>query len=85
MIIKDKAFFLKKLTATAISCELYEKYNILTAINDSTNSNHLCVSPSLIIEKEDVNYFFKSLDQVLKDGINFKTIEVILNFAKSKI
>tara|TARA_Y100000590_G_scaffold355294_1_gene408975 strand:- start:4455 stop:5885 length:1431 start_codon:yes stop_codon:yes gene_type:complete len=84
-IIKDKAFFLKKLTATAISCELYEKYNILTAINDSINSNHLCVSPSLIIEKEDVNYFFKSLDQVLKDGINFKTIEVILNFAKSKI
>jgi len=84
-IIKDKAFFLKKLTATAISCELYEKYNILTAINDSINSNHLCVSPSLIIEKEDVNYFFKSLDQVLKDGVNFKTIEVILNFAKSKI
>jgi len=84
-IIKDKAFFLKKLTATAISCELYEKYNILTAVNDSVNSNHLCVSPSLIISETDVNYFFSSLNQVLNDGVSHKSIEVMLNFAKSKI
>ena len=84
-IIKDKAFFLKKLTATAISCELYDKHNILTTVNDSINSNHLCISPSLIVEENDINYFFKSLNEVLDDGVNLKTIEVILNFAKSKI
>ena len=63
--IKDKSFFLKKLTATAISCELYEKYGILTSINDASGSNHLCVSPSLIISEEDVEYFFSSLEKVL--------------------
>ena len=84
-IIKDKAFFLKKLTATTVACELYEKHNILTTVNDSINSNHLCISPSLVVSKDDVNYFFTSLNHVLKDGINFKTLEVILNFAKSKI
>ena len=65
-IIKDKAFFLKKLTATAISCELYEKYNILTAVNDSANSNHLCVSPSLVIDHDDVDYFFLKLKSNFK-------------------
>tara|TARA_B100001123_G_C15308044_1_gene1023384 strand:+ start:1006 stop:2436 length:1431 start_codon:yes stop_codon:yes gene_type:complete len=84
-IIKDKAFFLKKLTATAISCELYEKHNILTAVNDSVNSNHLCVSPSLVIAEEDVNHFFTSLDSVLKNGVSLKSLDVILNFVKSKI
>ena len=78
-------FFLKKITATAISYELYEKHNILATVNDSINSNHLCISPSLIIEQEDINYFFKSLNQVLENGVNLKTIEIILNFAKSKI
>ena len=80
--IKDKSFFLKKLTATAISCELYKKHNILASICDSSNSNHLNISPSLIIEEKEVKYFFSSLDQVLKEGINYKTIEVILNFLK---
>ena len=83
--IKDKAFFLKKLTATAISCELYEKYNILTSVSDSSNSNHLCVSPSLIIEEEEINLFFSSLDKVLSDGINSQSISIILNFIKNKI
>ena len=84
-IIRDKAFFLKKLTATAISFELYEKYNILTAVNDSANSNHLWISPSLIVEEKDVNYFFESLDAILENGLNLKTIEIILNFVKSKV
>ena len=80
--IKDKSFFLKKLTATAISCELYEKYNILTSINDSSNSNHLCISPSLIIQEDEINYFFSSLEKVLSDGINSRTINIVLNFLK---
>ena len=83
--IKDKSFFLKKITATAISSELYRKYKILTAINDSSFSNHLCVSPSLIIKEEDVNYFFDSLSKTLDENLNIKSIELILNFIKSKL
>ena len=83
--IKDKSFFLKKITATAISSELYRKYKILTAINDSSFSNHLCVSPSLIIKEEDVNYFFDSLSKTLDENLNIKSIELNLNFIKSKL
>jgi len=83
--IQNKSFFLKKITATAISCELYEKYNILTSINDSSSSNHLCISPALIIDEKDVNYFFDSLDKVLSQGLNLKSIDLIVNFIKSKI
>jgi len=83
--IKNKSFFLKKITATAISSELYKNYNILTAINDSSFSNHLCVSPSLIIKNEDVNYFFDSLEKVLQGNLNLKSIEIIFNFLKSKL
>ena len=83
--IQNKSFFLKKITATAVSCELYEKYNILTSINDSSSSNHLCISPALIIDEKDVNYFFDSLDKVLSQGLNLKSIDLIINFIKSKI
>ena len=81
-IIKDKSFFLRKLTAQAISCELYEKYNILTSISESSNSNHLNVSPSLIVDEKNVNYFFDSLDKVLNDGVNAQYIKIITNFLK---
>ena len=84
-VIKDKSFFLKKITATAISSELFEKYNILSAINDSSFSNHLCVSPSLIISHDDVNYFFKSLDEVLQGNLNLKALELMFKFVKSKL
>ncbi len=83
--IKDKSFFLKKLTATAISCELYEKYNILTSVSDSKNSNHLCIAPSLIIEENEINYFFSCLDKVLSKGVGHQSINVILNFVKNKL
>lgn len=83
--INEKNFFLKKLTAVAVSCELYEKYNILTSINDSVNSNHLSVSPALIVDHKSVDYFFNSLDSVLKEGVGVKSFEVILNFLKSRV
>ena len=82
--IKDKSFFLKKITATAVSCELYEKYNILSSINDSSFSNHLCVSPALVVDKNSVNYFFESLDKVLEGNLNLKSIELIIDFVKSR-
>ena len=84
-LISDKAFFLKKLTATAISSELYENHNILVAVSDSANSNHLSVIPPLIINENEVDNFFNSLNMVLDKGIKLKSIEIILNFIKSKI
>ena len=83
--IKDRSFFLKKITATAISCEMYEKHNILTSINDSSFSNHLCVSPSLVMGKDEVNYFFECLDSTLNNNLDLKSIELIVNFIKSKV
>ena len=83
--IKDRSFFLKKLTATAISCELYKNFNILTSINDSSFSNHLCISPSLVIKDAEVDYFFDSLDKTLTADLNLKSVELIFNFIKSKL
>jgi len=82
-MIKDKKFFLKKLIATSISCELYAKYNILTSINDSASSNHLCVSPSLIIDKKNVEYFFSCLDKILSKKINYYPLKVIFDYMKN--
>jgi hypothetical protein len=64
---------------------MYKNYNVLTAINDSSFSNHLCISPSLIISKDDVNYFFDSLDKTLNQNLNIKSVELIFNFLKSKL
>ncbi|MDC1096615.1 aminotransferase class III-fold pyridoxal phosphate-dependent enzyme [Pelagibacteraceae bacterium] len=83
--VKDKSFFLKKITATAVSCELYEKFNILCSINDSAYSNHMCISPALIIDHESVNYFFESLDKVLTGNLNLKSIELIFDYLKSRV
>jgi len=82
-LIKDKSSFLKKITATAISSELFEKFNILTAVNDSKFSDHLCLSPSLIIKDQEIDYFFNSLESILKSNINYKSLSIILNFLKS--
>ena len=84
-LISDKSFFLKKLTATVISCELYEKHNILAAVSDSSNSNHLIVSPSIIINNEEIDFFFEKLDDVLVKGASLKSLEIIFGFLKSKI
>ena len=84
-LIRDKSFFLKKLTTTVISCELYEKHNILTAVSDSSNSNHLFVSPSLIINNQEIDIFFEKLDAVLTNGVNLRSLELVLNFLKSRI
>jgi len=84
-LISDKSFFLKKLTATVISCELYEKHNILTAVSDSSNSNHLWVSPSIIINDKEIDIFFEKLDDVLVKGSGLKPLEIIFNFLRSTV
>ena len=34
--VSDKSFFLKKLTATVVSCELYEKHNLIQKIQNTS-------------------------------------------------
>ena len=64
---------------------MYEKHNILTAVSDSSNSNHLFVSPSLIVSNNEIDTFFEKLDDVLTKGSSLKSLELIFNFLKSKI
>ena len=77
-IVKNKTFFLKKILAASISAELYSKHNILSFISESENSNFLYVSPSLIVDKKEIDYFFESLDKVLQSGLNAKLIKQLI-------
>lgn len=81
-LIKNKSYFLKKITTTTISSELFENYNILTSVNDSPNSNHLKVSPALIINDQDIDYFFQSIDDLLSKNISIRSISRILEIVK---
>ena len=81
-LIKNKSYFLKKITTTTISSELFENYNILTSVNDSPNSNHLKVSPALIIKDQDIDYFFQSIDDLLSKNISIRSISRILEIVK---
>jgi len=81
--ITDRAAFAKKLYALAVSFELYEKYDILTYINETGKSNHLVVGIPLIAKKEQIDYFFSSIDKILAEGLNLKMLGIILNFLKS--
>lgn len=81
--IKDRSSFAKKLYALAVSFELFEKYNILTYINETGKSNHLVLGIPLIAEKDQIDYFFISLNKILSKGLNFKMLKIVLNFLKS--
>ena len=76
--LKDK-MALKKILVSSIIFHLYEKYDILTFYG-SNKGIPLKISPSLIINKEEVDYFISSLDETLKIGLT----KLVLNFVKSK-
>ena len=76
--LKDK-MALKKILVSSIIFHLYEKYNILTFYG-SNKGIPLKVSPSLIINKKEIDYFISSLDETLKIGLT----KLVLNFVKSK-
>jgi len=78
-VIKNKANLISKLNVASISSELYSKHEILTHISESENSNFLYISPSLIASNENIEYFFKSLDEVLKSKLDLKLLKYIIN------
>lgn len=77
--IKNKSFFLKKILPASISSELYKNYKILTFISESENSNFLYIAPSLIVEEDEISYFFSSLNKVLMSSINSNSFNYLLN------
>jgi len=76
--LKDK-LALRKILISSIIFHLYEKYNILTFYG-SNYGIPLKVSPSLIVNKKEVDYFMSSLDKTLKIGLS----KLVLDFIKSK-
>lgn len=76
--IEKKGNLINKLNVASISSELYSKHNILTHISESDNANFLYISPSLIAEEENVEYFFNSLEQVLKSQLDIKLFQYVL-------
>lgn len=72
--------FIEKVCYASIIFNLYSEFNILSAF--ATNKD-ICmwVSPPLIVEEEDINYFMNSLDKTLQKGLD----QLVINLFKSKI
>jgi putrescine aminotransferase len=78
-ITKDERF-ISKLVASAISDWMYRNYKILV-IFTNTDKVALFLKPSLIINEEEINYFFDSLEATLKEGI----WKIVLQFISKQI
>ncbi len=78
-ITKDEKF-ISKLAASAISDWMYRNYKILV-IFTNTDKIALFLKPSLIINEEEINYFFDSLESTLKTGI----WKIVLQFITKQI
>ncbi len=70
--INNKKKLISKLYIASISDELFKKYNIMTNISESDNSDFLYISPSLIAKKEHIDHFFECLSNILNEKIDFK-------------
>mgnify|MGYP001613158048 CR=1 FL=1 len=66
--VKNKTEFISKITAAAVVEELYKTYGILTTITPS-KQGMIAVTPSIIAQEEDMDYFVNSLDAVLQKGL----------------
>ncbi len=66
-----------KLTTGGIITELYEKHHILIQ-TPPHDSNQLLISPSLVITREEIDYFITALDEVLKLNL----IEIATKYLK---
>ncbi len=78
-ITKDERF-ISKLVASAISDWMYRNHKILV-IFTNTDKVALFLKPSLIINEEEINYFFDSLEATLKKGI----WKIVLQFISKQI
>jgi len=77
-ITKDPKF-VSKLAAAAISDWMFRNYNILV-IFSNTDQVSLFFKPSLIIKKEEINYFFDCLEETLGHGF----WQIVMKFASKQ-
>lgn len=77
--IQDKKKIISKLNVATISSELYSKHNILSNVSESDNSDYLYITPSIIVSKEDVDYFFYSLEKVLNSKVDLKVLQYMFS------
>ena len=82
-----------KIFIAGIIEKLYSKYQILAILGEASITTseknedfaYLALKPSLIIKKEEIEYFFKSLDDVLSEGVNKINFDFIKQIIKNKI
>jgi len=75
---KDERF-LPKLATGAVISALYDEHDILTYYG-SNREIPLIISPSIIVNDDEIDIFLKALDKTLEKGL----ITLILKFAKNK-
>ena len=77
-ITKDNRF-IDKLIVSSIIDSLYREHDILTSLGQN---REIClwISPPIIVNQEEIDYFFSSLDKVLEKGI----INIVSGFIKNK-
>jgi putrescine aminotransferase len=82
-LIPSKMFkddrFMKKLVTSSVINDLYESHGILTYFG-SNREIPLIISPPLVVEDAEIDYFVRSLDSTLKKGIS----QLVFKFAKGK-
>ena len=76
--LKDNMAF-KKILVSSIIFHLYEKHNILTFYGSNIGIP-LRIAPSLIVNKQEVDYFMQSLDKTLEIGL----LKLVSNFITNK-
>jgi putrescine aminotransferase len=78
-ITKDGKF-IPKLVAAAISDWMYRNYKILVILTN-TDEIALFFKPSLVINEDEINYFFDSLESTLEKGI----WQIVLKFVLKQV
>ncbi len=78
-LTKDDRFLSKLITSSIIS-NLYSEFNILASLGQN---REIClwISPSIIINNKEIDYFFDSLDKTLEHGY----LKLIKNFILKRI
>jgi len=71
--------FIDKLVVSSVIDSLYSEHNILTSLGQN---EEIClwISPPIIVNQEEIDYFFSSLDKVLEKGFT----NIISSFVKKK-
>ena len=77
--VQNKSKLISKLNVATISSELYSKHNILSNVSESDNSDYLYLSPSIIVTKDDIDYFFSSLEEILNSKVDIKVLKYIFS------